>query len=124
MQEIKMYAKVSAFVYETSSLVFTTTIDGNSLSIRHTDVVFEHLSKQFLQTPLITYALICFFTLGGSGGPLLPPHFVNDSFEDGDPSLDLILGVISMGEPCKEDMDEASMHTDIRCFLDWINDII
>lgn len=52
------------------------------------------------------------------------PDIRNDSLEAGNPRLDLILGVISMGKQCRRDKAEASAHTDVSSFFSWINETI
>lgn len=47
----------------------------------------------------------------------------NGDIENGDPKSDLILGIISMGDKCKKNMRNGSIHTRIVDFLPWIDKI-
>ena len=64
------------------------------------------------------------FSEGDSGGPILLTDRRNKSLAAGNPEMDLILGVISMGKDCRQDKTEASAHTDVSSFFQWINETI
>ena len=66
---------------------------------------------------------MCSYCVGDSGGPVLVPDVRDGEVEDGDPRNDLILGVISFGDPC-EKQDGAAVYTRINDFLPWIHNIM
>lgn len=61
--------------------------------------------------------------LGDSGGPLLAPDKPDDKLADGDPALDLIVGIVSYG-PKKCDGSKAGVYTNVGFFYFWIKDVI
>ena len=77
---------------------------------------------------LLKIANVCdlFFhhAIGDSGGPLIIPDTQNNAIDFANPELDQIVGIISFGDDCKEDMDAASAHTQVNVFLPWIHETL
>ena len=68
--------------------------------------------------------LVFYHATGDSGGPLIIPDTQDDAIDFANPELDQIIGIISFGDDCKEDMDAASAHTQVNMFLPWIHETL
>eukprot|EP00803_Ostreobium_quekettii_P002348 evm.model.scf_47.8 EVM.evm.TU.scf_47.8 scf_47:93889-98668(-) len=60
---------------------------------------------------------------GDSGGPLLQPDMRFNCLEEGNPSIDLILGVVSSGGNCSDD-GSAGLYTRVDRYRDWMTDVM
>lgn len=48
----------------------------------------------------------------------------NEIWENGDPKLDQLVGIISFGDNCTKQGGVASAHTQVNKFLPWIRKIL
>lgn len=48
----------------------------------------------------------------------------NGTIAMGNPKMDKIVGVVSFGDTCEEEIVGAAAHTQVNRFLDWINSVL